>query len=139
MTEVKTLTMTQYRELVKSKPVRRKPVQRESQLQQSAVLWFRRQYPQYAQLLFSIPNGGHRNKITASRMKAEGQVKGALDLLLAVTTESYPGLFIEMKYGRGRLSPEQNEMIDLLYQQGYDVQVCYSLEEFMKSVNAYLS
>lgn len=118
---------------------RRKPVQRESELQKSCVLWFRSQYPQYAQLLFSIPNGGKRNIITASRMKAEGQVAGVPDLMLAVARKGYHAMFIEMKAGKNKPSILQSQLIDHLTLQSYGVRIAYSLEGFQTIINSYLS
>ena len=47
----------------------------EHSLQVCCVHWFRLQYPQYATLLFAVPNGGARNAITAGKLKAEGVVR----------------------------------------------------------------
>lgn len=35
---------------------------REHELQVASVRWFRLQYPEYAPLLFAVPNGGARDK-----------------------------------------------------------------------------
>jgi hypothetical protein len=49
------------------------------------------------QLLFAIPNGGQRNIIVASKLKAEGVRAGVPDLFLAFPKKDAAGLFIEMK------------------------------------------
>lgn len=134
-----TITAQEYLSLpTKAKATRRKPVQRESQLQQSCVRWFRLTYPQYAQLLFSIPNGGHRNIITAARMKAEGQVAGVPDIFFASARKQYHGLFIEMKAEKGKLSKAQTESIARLIFQGYKVSLCNSLMGFQTIINDYI-
>lgn len=124
----------------------------ESKLQQACVKWFRLQYPQYAKLLFAIPNGGARNEITGSLLKAEGVVAGVPDLMLAVSNLSidldipcnyyigkhYHGLFIEMKAEGGKVTPRQAEMHELLSWAGYEVAVCRSFDEFKETIENYL-
>lgn len=86
------------------------------------------EYPEL-RLLFAIPNGGHRTKTTAARMKAEGVKKGVPDLCLPVARSLYHGLFIELKAeypngSHGRTSPEQTAWIKKLTNQGYYADVC---------------
>lgn len=112
----------------------------ESKLQQACVKWFRLQYPMYARLLFAIPNGGARNEITGSLLKAEGVVAGVPDLFLAVGRDvlAEHGLFIEMKAPNGKVTPRQAEMHKLLTAQGYEVVVCYSFDDFKQAIEDYL-
>lgn len=130
------MTIAEFKSLPKP---RRKPVQRESQLQQSCVLWFRRQYPQYANLLYSIPNEGKRTPRNGARMKAMGRVSGIPDLMLAIARKGHHGLFIEMKYGNGTLSKEQSQMALTLEMQGYYVELANTLDNFQTVINTYLS
>jgi hypothetical protein len=77
------------------------------------------------QLLFAIPNGGNRNIITATMLKAEGVRAGVPDLFLAVPHGDKHGLFIEMKKTKGgRVSDSQSSMIECLIQNGYAAVVC---------------
>lgn len=113
----------------------------ESKLQQACVKWFRLQYPMYARLLFAIPNGGARNEITGSLLKAEGVVAGVPDLMLAVADPELRvqcGLFIEMKAPNGKVTPRQAEMHKLLKAQFYEVVVCYSFDDFKQAIEDYL-
>ena len=65
--------------------------------------------------LFAIPNGGERNIIVATRMKAEGVRRGVPDLFLALPKRSYHGLFIELKKPKGgKVSEHQKEYIKYL-------------------------
>ena len=76
----------------------------EHEEQRELVRWFRQTYP--ATLIFAIPNGGARSPATASRLKAEGVVKGVPDLFIPAWET-----WIEMKRTKGgSLSPEQNLM-----------------------------
>lgn len=88
-------------------------------------------------LLFAIPNGGKRDKITGARMRAEGVKPGVPDIFWALprsrpnpyggtlTGKFYHGLFLEMKVGSGGLSSDQEEWRDRLKNQGYAYAVCY--------------
>ena len=88
--------------------------------------------------MFAIPNGGQRNKIVAARLKQEGVKKGVPDLMLCLPTDKYHGLFIEMKFGKNKMTPEQQEFFDYATQQGYCCRVAYSADEAMKIIDEYL-
>jgi hypothetical protein len=113
--------------------------QLEHNLQVACVRWFDAQYSDISRLLFAIPNGGKRNKITAVKLKAEGVRAGVADLFLAVTNEQYAGLFIEMKVGKNKRTPAQAEFKEMVRMRGYACVVCYSLDEFINAINHYLS
>lgn len=90
-------------------------------------------------LLFAIPNGGQRNIIVASKLKAEGVRPGVPDLFLAVPKKDYHGLFIEMKKPKGgRVSDSQKEMIDDLNQLNYLSVVCKGRNEAKAAIEQYL-
>ena len=91
------------------------------------------------QLLFAIPNGGQRNIIVASKLKAEGVRAGIPDLFLAVPRRNAHGLFIEMKKAKGgRTSEKQNAALDMLAEQGYTWAVCHGWTEAKKCIEGYL-
>ena len=108
----------------------------ESNLQIQCVKWFRLQYPNV--IIASIPNGGKRNSITASILKQEGVLSGMPDLIVCCAKNGYNGLFIEMKFGKNKLSANQVEVIEKLKQEVYKVEVCYTFDEFVKVCNEYL-
>ena len=99
--------------------------------------WFKLQYPH--KIIFAIPNGGKRGIVTASIMKAEGTLKGVPDLFIPEPNIQFHGLFIEMKYGKGKLTIEQTQMLSDLAQRGYEAKVCYSIDDFITIVNNYLN
>lgn len=110
----------------------------ESRLQKDCVKWFRYQYPQFNKLFFSIPNGGKRDVITASIMKAEGTVSGVTDLMLAVPRKNHHGMFIEMKFGKGKLTDDQELFKSAVEKYNYKHVTCYSFDEFEREINFYL-
>lgn len=110
----------------------------ESRIQGWCVYWFRHQYAHLARLLFAVPNGGARDRVTGAILKKEGVVAGVSDLLLLVPAGQYHGLCIEMKTPKGRQQPTQKEWQEEVEAQGYRYIVCHSVEEFMAEVRAYL-
>lgn len=134
-------------------------VSRESIVQQGAVKWFNLQYPQYRGLLVHIPNEGRRTIkvingrpvcIGGAKLKAEGLVKGAADLVLFIPNKFFHGLCLETKvelfdYSSGKekktktyQSPEQKEWQALVESQGYRYEVYRNIDEFRKIVLEYI-
>ena len=85
-----------------------------------------------------IPNGGSRNKIEAARLKAQGVKRGVPDIFLPYPSGKYHGLYIEMKYGKGKVSPEQQEFLEYASGVGYKTAVCYNMLQAVKVILAYL-
>ena len=122
----------------------------EHSLQVCCVHWFRLQYPQYATLLFAVPNGGARNAITGARLKDEGVTAGVADLILLVPYDRmemngcrgelfhYNGLAIEMKTPTGRQSPEQRAWQSAIEAQGYKYAIARDVLGFVKIIQEYL-
>ncbi len=91
--------------------------------QAALIMWFRRAYPDT--LIFAIPNGGLRSKTQAMKLKVEGVVPGIPDLFVPAWK-----LWIEMKKVKGgKISPEQQAMIDYLQSVGYHVIVGLGAED----------
>lgn len=113
----------------------------ESRTQCSCILWFDLTYQARfnKKLLFAVPNGGRRDKAEGAKMKREGVRAGVPDLMLAVASKGFHGMFIEMKTKKGDTSENQDEMIIAFTNQGYKVVICRSLEEFIKEVTQYLN
>ena len=77
------------------------------------------------EMLFAIPNGGHRHIRVAAKMKAEGVKAGVPDLFLPVPRGDYHGLFIEMKFGKNKPTAHQRHWLEMLEWHGYKTAVCY--------------
>lgn len=73
------------------------------------------------ELVFAVPNGGHRNKTVAAKLKAEGVRAGYPDIACDVARHGYHGLRIELKRSDGGkgLSKEQAGWFTALSEQGY--------------------
>ena len=113
---------------------------REAQEQAIVISWCEMQKSIYPELhmIFSIPNGGYRNKIEAVNLKKTGVKSGVPDLMLAVPKGNYHGLFIEMKWGQNKCTPNQKKWILRLSKLGYKVKVCYSSVEAISTIKEYL-
>lgn len=106
--------------------------------EQAALVKWARLMPPPVRWLFAIPNGGHRTKAVAGRMKAEGVLAGVPDLLLPVSRGGLHALYIEMKSPTGRISPAQKEMIANLRSEGYAVEVARSWVEGKEIIERYM-
>jgi len=78
-------------------------------------------YPEL-KLLHHCPNGGKRDRISAAVLKRQ-----------------YASLYIEMKYGDGRLQKEQKDFLKQAADYGNFVAVCYSQEIALKVIEDYVT
>ena len=82
--------------------------------------------------------------LEAKRLKQLGVTPGIMDLMLAIPTEDYPGLFIEMKrpgtkfHAKGSTTKQQKEKILLFREIGYKVVVGYGCENAIEWIVDYL-
>lgn len=108
-------------------------------LEQCAVIkWFDIQYPALRGRLFAVPNGGHRHPAVAVKLKAEGVRKGVPDLWLPVPRHGFSGLVVELKAGRGRLTPEQDDWLNFLAGQGFATMLCHGADAAIRTIREYL-
>jgi len=87
--------------------------------------------------IFAIPNGGKRHPATAVRMKAEGVRRGIPDICVPYPVDEWAGCYVEMKFGKGRLTKEQQEFIEA-FQPTHKIYVCYSAIEAAHAIGKYL-
>jgi hypothetical protein len=78
-----------------------------------------------ARRAYAVPNGGQRNIVVASKLKAEGVRKGVLDIHLPIACGGANGLWIEFKAGKNKLTLEQALEADTLLADGFAVAVCW--------------
>lgn len=126
----------------------------EHQEQVTVVQWAMSQravLPQAA-LLFAIPNGGDRPKVTkvgrdsaivrfspeALRLKLSGVQPGVPDLMLPVPRGKWHGLFIEMKSRSGKVRAEQREWLRILRRHGYGAIICRGADAAIEAIRGYL-
>lgn len=123
---------------------KKKPRNNEESRSQRAVFeWWNRvsklKFGLHPCLMHSVPNGGFRNIVTASIMKAEGQKPGVYDIKLNVARGGFHGAWIEMKAEKGRLSYDQMEFMENVRAQGYFTKTCHNAKDAVAAVTDYIS
>lgn len=111
----------------------------EHRLQVSCVRWFHLAHRDLTGLLFAVPNGGRRDRITGARLKLEGVMAGVSDLILLKPNKTYHGLLIEMKTAVGVQSQSQKDWQSIVTKAGYKYIVCRTLDKFREEVDNYLN
>ena len=113
---------------------------REAQEQAAVINWCEIQSKKYFELemIYHCPNGGYRNKIEAANLKRQGVKSGVPDLFLPIPRRNKDGLYIEMKWGNNKCTPNQNKWILKLSKLDYEVKVCYSSMEAIDAIKNYL-
>lgn len=87
----------------------------------------------------AIPNGSYFHGHWGTIRKAinEGLTKGVWDVFAPIAVDGKAGLYIEMKFGKGKLTDNQ-----VAFQNGvgdaYAWAVCYSAEEAAHAIGEYL-
>ena len=94
-------------------------------------------YPEL-ELLFAIPNGGHRHLSVAKKLKKEGVRAGVPDIFLPVARSPYHGLFIEMKFKKNGPTKGQRLWLTNLSIQGYCCTLQRDWEEASQFIVSYL-
>lgn len=90
-------------------------------------------------LLFAVPNGGKRDKREAVRLKDEGVLAGASDLVLLEARGGYHGAVIEMKRSVGGVvSQEQADFLARARANGFRAIVAYGVEEAWEAFEEYM-
>lgn len=122
------------------KPVAKR-VDREGPEQAALMKEIKLRYPDAYELLYHVPNGGHRLKEVAAKLKAQGVKAGIPDLVLAIARGGYFGLYIEFKatVDPAPVSPSQQACIRRLNDQGYLAVVCQGHFDAMECLRAYLA
>lgn len=124
----------------KSKAPRAKPIDREGQEQAALMREIELRYPEVFELIYHVPNGGHRVKAVAAKLKAQGVKAGIPDLVLPMARGGYFGLYIEFKatVEPAPVSPSQKDCLRRLNAQGYLAIVCRGHFDAMEQLRAYL-
>ena len=116
----------------------------EHQEQVHVINWFALMAPNNSfdpKLLFAIPNGGRRDRVSGAKLKEEGVRAGVPDLFLAIPVGCHHGMFIELKQsqrGRSKVSPMQHEMMERLSGQGYHCVIGWGADDAIDKIERYL-
>jgi hypothetical protein len=90
-------------------------------------------------LLWShVANERKASPQAGARLKAKGVKSGVPDVLIFEPSGDYNGLAIELKIKPNKLSQSQKEWIRRLEISYWKTSVCYSIDEVIEEVKAYL-
>lgn len=119
---------------------RAKPMDREGQEQAALMREIELRCPDVFALIYHVPNGGHRHKAVAAKLKGQGVKAGVPDLVLPMARGGFFGLYIEFKatVDPAPVSASQHAYIDRLNLQGYLAIVCRGHFDAMEQLRAYL-
>ena len=119
--------MTAFRRIKPNGKPRRRNEQPEHKMQVALFKWAKlaANVDHRLNLLFAIPNGGHRDPRTAAQLKAEGVKSGVPDIFLPVSRAGYHGLWLELKAGKNKPTDQQTAWHKELTRQGYAVHVIH--------------
>jgi hypothetical protein len=108
---------------------RRAPTEHDEQV--ILVRWFRMQFPGVR--IFAVPNGGHRNPVTARKLKDDGVESGVPDLYCPAWR-----LWVEMKRTvKGTTSTQQKDWHEYLQGVGDTVMVCHGASAAMAEIREF--
>lgn len=105
---------------------------------------FHQKFPEL-KMLHAVPNGGERNVVIATKLKATGVKSGVPDLFLDVARHGMHGLRIEMKRSRinggkeSQASENQIKWRDWYYEQGFGWALACGWKEARDIIVAYLT
>ena len=107
----------------------------EGRIQAEAYQWFNNTYDHLRGLLYHVPNGEFRDKITANKLKAMGVVAGIPDIVLHFRSRTY---FFEFKKPGESPSPAQIKIHAQLDLQRFVVYLVDNLSDFQMLVDSIL-
>lgn len=77
---------------------------------------------------WATPNGGIRDKVTASKLKREGVIPGVSDLIILQNSSRGP-LFVEVKTSKGRQNENQVKFQEDVERLGYRYLIWRSVDD----------
>ena len=110
----------------------------DEQVSYFATLKLNERYYPWLRFAYAVPNGGHRHVAVAARLKSEGVKAGVADIFLPFPMKLWHGAYIEMKFGKNRLTTEQAEFAGFITTQNYAFKMAHSCDEALEFTEAYL-
>lgn len=101
----------------------------EEYLQAAIVRYYRMQYPDRYEMLFSNHNNANSAQ-QGEKAKAQGRVAGVADLTYLQPNGKV--VFIEVKTATGKQSPEQKKWQKLVEENGYRYEIVRSIDDAKK-------
>jgi hypothetical protein len=95
------------------------PLQAEQIEHINIVNWFNYQFPELSDDLHHFANERRCSIQQGRTLKRMGVKKGVADFFLAFPVNGYHGLWLELKVGKGKLTPEQISFLARKTERGY--------------------
>jgi len=92
-----------------------------------------------AALPANINNRGQRYSLEAVRLVEVDMVKGVSYLFLPAARGEYHGLWVEMKHGHNRVTPDQQKFITAMRRFGYKAEACWGADAAIELLKSYVS
>jgi hypothetical protein len=120
-----------YSSLVEIKPKKKR--RRDEDATQRAIVHLLEIHKAQGRLVyFAVPNGERRDKITGAKLKRQGVVAGAPDLVICVKLR--PPIFVEVKSKIGRSSKAQIAMAEAMKRGGHRYEIVRSVEDIAEII-----
>ena len=88
-------------------------------------------------LMYHVPNEGKRTN--GAVLKKAGLKAGVPDICLPVARRGYNALYIELKYGSGKLTKAQKDFVKKLKRENNLVKVAYGADQAEEIIRHYLA
>ncbi len=104
------------------------------------VNWFHYNFPELADDFHHFANERTCSVMEGRTLKRMGVKKGVSDFFLAIhdPEDGFHGLWIELKVGKGKLTPEQENFLNRKTMRGYFAVVCWGWEAAKECILCYL-
>ena len=107
--------------------------------EQAALFDWIRYHPHIEPYAIHIANERKSTPKQGAFLKRQGVKPGVADIFIAIPTEAYSGLWIELKAKGGRPSRRQIEFLFNMSEVGYATAVCFGAEEAISVIQDYLN
>jgi hypothetical protein len=102
------------------------------------INWFHHEFPELADDFHHFANERKCSVMEGRLLKRKGVKKGVYDFFLGLACDNYHGLWVELKVGKGKLSPEQMAFGARKTQRGYVAVAVWGFEAAKQAILAYL-
>ena len=107
--------------------------------EQIALFDWIRLHPNIAPYAFHIPNERKTSKQHGYKLKKMGVKPGVSDVFIAIGCPQYHGLFIELKAGKNKPTPQQEEFLLNMMSQNYYATWCIGADDAIKTIQRYVN
>ena len=114
--------------------------QTEDDAQETIFAWARLNRRRYPELLtmYHPANEGKRSKAAGASLQRKGMLSGVSDICLPVSRSGYGCLYIELKVGNNKPTPEQEAFVTAVNQYGGKALIVYEADNAIQVIQSYL-